>query len=76
MTPRHTIKTDKTEVDLAVAINDIATIKKDVGEIKTKLENNYVTQEEFKWVRNIVYGMIGLLSITVFIALIKLVIAG
>jgi hypothetical protein len=34
---------------------------KDVQEIKTKLETHYVTQDEFRPVKAIVYGMVGLL---------------
>jgi hypothetical protein len=65
----------KTEtIDLAVAINDISMIKSDVKDIKEKLEAQYVKKEEFAIVRNIVYGLVGIILIAVIGALIKLVI--
>jgi hypothetical protein len=66
--------------NLAVAINDIATIKEDVKEIKIKLETDYITKDTFDslheqvtLLRNIVYGLIGLVMIAFIGALIKLV---
>ena len=49
-------------------------IIKELDEIKAKLEQNYVTQESFTPVRNIVYGMVGLILTAVFTSLIYLVI--
>lgn len=49
-------------------------IIKELDEIKAKLEHNYVSQEQFVPVRNIVYGMVGLVLVSVFTSLIYLVI--
>lgn len=49
-------------------------IIKELDEIKLKLEKNYVTAEEFKPVKTIVYGMVSLVLIAVVGALITLVV--
>jgi len=49
-------------------------ILKELDEIKSKLEHNYVSQEAFIPVRNLVYGMVGLILTAVIGALIALVI--
>ena len=45
---------------IAVISNDLAYIKRDIADIKLKLESNYVTKDEFSIVKNIVYGMVAL----------------
>lgn len=45
---------------IAVISNDLAYIKRDIADIKIKLEQNYVTKDEFSIVKNIVYGMVAL----------------
>lgn len=45
-------------------------------DIKRKLESQYVTQEEFKPVRTIIYGLIGLITSTVVVALVSLAMQG
>jgi hypothetical protein len=67
-----TRQTDK--VVLAEIKKDIEYIKSDVTDIKHKMESDYVTQEEFKPIRNIVYGMVSLVLTGVVGALITLVI--
>jgi len=64
------------EIDLAVAISKIDNLTEKVDRIEEKLEHNYVTQEEFKWVRTVVYGMVSLILVSVFVALLKLVVFG
>jgi uncharacterized membrane protein len=49
-------------------------IIKELDEIKLKLEKNYVTAEEFKPVKTIVYGLVTLILTAVMVALIALVI--
>ena len=67
--------------NLEVAFNDITNIKEKIGEINTKigeidkkLEQSYVTIKEFEPIRNLVYGLVGLILLGVITALIKLVI--
>lgn len=40
-------------------------IIKEIDEIKVKLEKNYVSQEEFKPVKQVVYGMVAIILATV-----------
>lgn len=49
-------------------------IIKELDEIKAKLEKNYVTAEEFKPVKNIVYGLVSLILTAVVGTLITLVV--
>lgn len=49
-------------------------IIKELDEIKAKLEKNYVTAEEFKPVKTIVYGMVSMGLIAILGALISLVV--
>jgi len=66
------------EIDKAVVmqqvVDDIEQIKKDTTEIKIRLESNYVTKDQFAPVQKIVYGMVGLILVTVVGALLTLVI--
>jgi hypothetical protein len=48
-------------------------IKQDIKEIKAKLDDKYVTKEEFLTVRGIVYGMVSLVLVSFVGALITLV---
>lgn len=66
----------ETLVELAVAIEKIDSLEKKVDDINIKLDNKYVTQEEFKLTRNIVYGIVAMILTTVFAAILKLVIFG
>lgn len=49
-------------------------IIKELDEIKAKLEKNYVTAEEFKPVKTIVYGMVSMALIAILGAVISLVV--
>jgi len=62
------------DVVLAVIQTDISYIKKEVDEIKNLVQEKYVTKEEFIPIKNIVYGMVGLILVGVFGALLALVI--
>lgn len=61
------------EVNIALIETDIKSIKMTVNEIKEKLENDYVTQETFKPIRNLVYGTVSIFLTGVVGALIALV---
>ena len=63
--------TDK--LNWTVIQKDVEFIKINVSEMKEKMEKDYVTQDEFKPVKNIVYGVVGLLLTSVVGALIALV---
>lgn len=55
-------------------ISDVDYIKHKVDLIEGNLESNYVTIDQFTPVKNIVYGLVGLILSTVFVALIGLII--
>ena len=59
---------------IATINSDIAYIKKDIADIKAKLENHYVTQDQFAPIAKIVYGMVSVILLTVLGAVIALVI--
>jgi archaellum component FlaC len=52
---------------------DIEQIKKDIGEIKALINNNYVRREEFNPVQKVVYGLVSIILMTVIGAMIALV---
>ena len=54
--------------------NDLKYIKQDISEVKVKLDEHYVTKAEFDPVRNIVYGMVGVILLAVIGALVTLVV--
>lgn len=49
-------------------------IIKELDEIKLKLERNYVSQEEFKPVKNLVYGIVSIILTAVIVAFVALII--
>jgi len=64
------------EITLAVIVNELKFIKEAVAEIKDKLDKDYVRMSEFRPVRSIVYGMVGLILVGVMLAILKLVMTG
>jgi hypothetical protein len=61
-------------IKLTGLCKDVEFIKSEVVEIKSKLEGNYVTKDEFDPIRKIVYGMVSLILVGVVGALLGLVI--
>ena len=71
--------TDKTETqkELLYRIDErTKQFEKDLEEVKSLINNNYITRAEFIPVRNIVYGLVGLILTAVTTALITLVVVG
>ena len=58
----------------AVLANDIHHIQIDLLDIKTKLDNLYITKSEFDPVKKVVYGLVGIILIAVAGGLLSLVI--
>ena len=57
--------------------NDIAYIKRDISDIKSTLKElsfEYVTKDEFAPVKNLVFGLVSLILVAVFSALVGMVI--
>jgi hypothetical protein len=65
------VKNGKT--DLALMSQSIEYIKTDIREIKSKMEADYITREEFDPIKKIVYGLVTLLLTGLVGALMKLV---
>lgn len=61
------------ETALAVIQSDINYIKRDLTEVKDKLEADYVTRSEFEPVKKIVFGLVTMVLAGVTGALITLV---
>jgi thiosulfate reductase cytochrome b subunit len=64
----------KRQVSNEVLDTKISSIQDDVREIKTRIDHNYVTKEEFDPIKKLVYGMVALILTAVVGALIALVI--
>lgn len=60
--------------DLSRILTKIEAIEKDITEIKDTLKANYVTQDQFAPVKNVVYGMVTLILVAVVGAIVTLVV--
>jgi hypothetical protein len=71
---------DTLAVELEYIKKDVEEVKGDVKELNVKVEKYYLTikqfEAEFKPVRNIIYGMVGLILTLVLTAILYLVIKG
>lgn len=59
--------------DLAVIKEQVSTIRGDVKDIKTKLELDYVTKDQFEPIKRLVYGLVGLILTAVVVAILSLI---
>jgi hypothetical protein len=59
---------------LAVLVNEVKNVKENVEAVKQLIERKYVTQLEFLPIRNLVYGLIGLILTAVVGGLLSLVV--
>jgi tetrahydromethanopterin S-methyltransferase subunit G len=62
------------EVKIAVIQNDVDYLRTRVDEISDKLDDKFVTQVEFDPIRKLVYGIVGLILVTVVGAILSVVI--
>lgn len=60
--------------DAALLAKDIEYIKAQVNQINMKLDENYVTQDEFDPIKKIVYGMVSVILLAVLGAIVALVV--
>ncbi len=49
-------------------------IKRDIAEIKEKLDQKYVSKEEFEPIKRIVYGLVGIVLTGVVVSIINVVV--
>lgn len=62
------------DVKMAVMSQDLLYLRTAVDKIDTKVSSGYVTKDEFTPIKNVVYGLIGLILIAVVGALVALVV--
>jgi len=62
------------DTQIAVMATDIKYLIREVGEIKKKLEADYVTRQEFEPIKKFVYGLITIVLVGVIGAILTLVI--
>jgi hypothetical protein len=67
------MKKQFSDFDFGKLIEKVENIEKTVNEIKQRLDADYVTKEEFKPVKTLVYGFTGLILTAVIVALLALV---
>lgn len=63
----------KTTESVVILGTDIKYIKDDLSEIKRQMESHYVSRDEFMPVKNIVFGLVGILGVATIGAILKLV---
>lgn len=66
--------TDSIETQIAVVIEQVGGVRRDITALSDKIDNNYVTKTEFEPVQKLVYGLVGLVLTTVVGALLLLVV--
>lgn len=67
-------KKDDIQTSLALLSQDIRYIQKDIMEIKAKIENDYVTREEFDPIKKISYGLIAIVLTSFIAAVLSLIV--
>lgn len=60
--------------DIKSTLGDIKYIRRDLDDIKERLDTKFVTKDEFRPVKNIVYGMVTIILTAVIGAIVALVI--
>ena len=72
---KTSISRQNTNVEnIDVIATKIDYIQRDVAEIKSKLEADYVSREEFDPIKKIVYGMVSVILLSVIGALVAIVV--
>ncbi len=65
---------EKAEIQLAVMASEITYIKEKLDSLGGKIDNNYVSKQEFDPVKKIVYGLVSLILIAVVGTMVALVV--
>ena len=73
ITVNNTKEINGLTTNVAVILSEMKTVKDDVRDIKSKLEKDYVTEDEFTPVKNIAYGLVSTILLAVIGALVALV---
>lgn len=64
---------DSIETSVAVILTKVNYIEAEVRDIRSKLEKEYVTQDQFEPIRKVVYGLVSITLLSVVGAVIALV---
>lgn len=59
---------------IAVILTKLENIEQDISSMNKKLENNYITRDQFEPIKSVVYGLVSLILVAVTGAIISLVI--
>lgn len=62
------------EISIEIISNDLRYIRKDLEDIKRKLEHEFVSHDQFSPIRNIVYGLVSVILTSFSVTLVALVI--
>lgn len=68
------VNTNQLATDVAVILSKVEYIEADVKSVKGKLEEDYVTQDQFEPVKKVVYGLVSIILVAVVVALVALVV--
>jgi len=66
--------TNQQKTNIDIIANDLSYIRRDVTDIKLKLDHEYVTRESFEPIKRVVYGLVSLILTGVGLAIVALVI--
>lgn len=66
---------NKDEINLAIIQNDVSYIKQSVKDLNDKIDEHYVTREEFDPIKKLVYGLVALILTAVVGALVAMVVS-
>jgi len=66
--------TNQPKTNIDIIANDLSYIRRDLNEIKHKLENEYVTRDSFEPIKRVVYGLVSLILTGFGLAIVALVI--
>lgn len=71
---KNSTRTPKEDTQIAVMANDLGYVRKAVDNLNDKIDHNYVTKEEFKPVKQLVYGFVALALTAVVMAVLQYVV--
>jgi hypothetical protein len=67
-------KETKLDTTVAVILNKLERIEKDISALDKRLDDEYVTRDQFEPVKSVVYGTISVLLLSIVGALVALVV--
>lgn len=70
----NTPESTRQAIKLAEVAQDVNYIKKSVDTLHNDITSNYVTKEEFKPVKQVVYGIVGLVLTGVLLGILSIVV--